>query len=208
MMENYVEFNENDFSKWLYDKGDETLRMDYNLNKESIVVDAGGYMGVWSENIYNKYGCKIFIFEPLKKYFNLMSEKFKNNPDIKVFNFGLSNESKYMDIYDSGDSSSVFGSGPSEKIKLECISDFFESNNIINVDLFKINIEGGEYDLLDDILDKSLNNKIKNIQVQFHRFVPDCIQRRENIRSRLRETHDLTYDYEFIWENWKIKDDE
>ena len=205
----YAEFNKNDFDKWISDRGDEILRLNYNLNKESIVIDAGGYKGEWSEKIYQKYGCKIFIFEPIKKYFDLVSEKFKNNNNIKVFNFGISNESKELEIYHSDDASSVFLKTEfSEKIKLENFIEFIKLKNISEIDLMKINIEGGEYELLDEILKQNIQNKIKNIQVQFHRFIPDCIEKRNNIRNALSKTHNLTYDYEFVWENWKIKDDE
>jgi hypothetical protein len=33
----------------------------------------------------------------------------------------------------------------------------------------------------------------------------DCEIRRNNIREKLSETHTLTYDYTFVWENWEKK---
>lgn len=202
----YLEFNKEEFNRWLIDNGDLTLRINYELNKNSIVIDAGGYKGEWSEKIYNKYGCKIFIFEPIEKYFNLIFEKFKDNKNIKVFNFGLSNDSKKIKIYHTDDASSVFGSGDSsEEIKLESFCDFLENNKLEKIDLMKINIEGGEYELIEDIIIRNNQTKILDIQVQFHRFVPNCFERREYIREILSKTHQITYDYEFIWENWKLK---
>jgi hypothetical protein len=71
------------------------------------------------------------------------------------------------------------------------------------IDLLKINIEGGEYELLEHIIEKTLQNKIRNIQVQFHTWIENCEDRRKNIQDILRKTHKLTYNYDFVWENWE-----
>ena len=46
---------------------------------------------------------------------------------------------------------------------------------------------------------------IANIQVQFHDFVLDAESRMKSIQADLRKTHELTYQYDFVWENWKLK---
>jgi len=68
----------------------------------------------------------------------------------------------------------------------------------------KINIEGGEYEVLYRLINSGYVKKCKNLQIQFHVFVKDCAIRREEIRSKLLETHHLTYDYPFTWENWEL----
>jgi len=74
---------------WNYCRGDETFRLNYQLNSDSLVFDVGGYLGDWSDAIYQKYQCKIWIFEPVKLYYQKMSKKFSNISKIRVFNFGL-----------------------------------------------------------------------------------------------------------------------
>lgn len=74
---------------------------------------------------------------------------------------------------------------------------------IKNINLLKINIEGGEYDLLEHIIQHNLQEKIENIQVQFHKNIDDSECRRKNIQQLLKKTHVLTYNYDFIWENWQ-----
>jgi hypothetical protein len=62
------------------------------------------------------------------------------------------------------------------------------------VDLMKINIEGGEYELLEHLIARGLTKRIRNIQVQFHEDVmAGAAGRMERIQSRLAETHHLTY---------------
>ena len=48
-------------TKWYRDKGDENLRLEYNLYEDSIVFDVGGYVGDFAEKISKKFGCKIYL---------------------------------------------------------------------------------------------------------------------------------------------------
>lgn len=205
-MKEYKDFNKQEFNKWISIKGSETLRLDYDLNENSLVVDAGGFKGEWSQRIFNKYKCNILIFEPVEKYYNILVNKFKNNNKVSVFKKGFSNEEKNINIYHSNDASSTFwGNGKPEVISLIKFSEFFEKKSIDKVDLFKINIEGGEYELMQDIIESDIKEKIYNFQIQYHRFIENCSEKRDEIRNKLKDTHEITYDFEFIWENWKLK---
>ena len=72
------------------------------------------------------------------------------------------------------------------------------------IDLMKINIEGGEYELLEEILSSGWVHNIKNLQIQFHDFFPEAKGRMEAIQEKLSFTHELTYQYPFVWENWQL----
>ncbi|MBA7576805.1 hypothetical protein ES708_18647 [subsurface metagenome] len=50
----YQKSQEKRVVQWFEIKGDETLRLDYNLDKNSIVFDIGGYKGQWSSEIFSK----------------------------------------------------------------------------------------------------------------------------------------------------------
>ena len=201
-----MNFNYDAHRKWVIADGDKTHRLNYDLNSDSVVIDAGGYHGEWSNDIYKLYNSNLFILEPINKYYNDISSKFSGNDKIKVLNYGLSEKECEIEINLDNDSSSIFKPGVgTEKINVTTIDKFLEENNISYINLFKINIEGAEYELLEDILSKGIQNKIENIQVQFHVFINDCESRRNKIRELLSETHECTYNYDFIWENWEIK---
>jgi FkbM family methyltransferase len=190
---------------WFEIDGDNTLRLDYNLNRDSIVVDVGGYEGKWANEIYKKYNCNIFIFEPIKEYYDKIVERFKENPKIRVYNYGLSNEDCDKQISLLNDSSSLFKKSRNlQKITLVNASNFFNSEKIDKIELIKINIEGGEYDLLENLIENGLVSKIINIQVQFHDFVKRAKKRMLKIEDQLSKTHHPTYRFEFVWENWEI----
>ncbi len=186
--------------------GSEKLRYTYNLDENSIVFDMGGYKGEWSSDIFSMYLSEVYVFEPVKSYFTDIKERFSKNPNIKVFQFGLSKETVDLEIGMDNDGSSTFSkSTHKELIQLRKASDFLKEHNIQTVDLIKINIEGGEYDLLEHLIESRLIEKFKNIQVQFHDFVPKAEERMKKIRTELEKTHTATYQSDFVWENWKIK---
>ena len=194
--------------EWRLSGGDSIHRVNYDLSKDSLVFDIGGFKGEWSHTISKKYNCDIYIFEPVKTFFDQIKNKFKDNKKIKVYNLGLYSETKEEFISVAGDSSSHVNqkSGNSEKIQLQNVVEFLKEKNVSYVDLAKINIEGAEYDLINKLIDNNVITVFNNLQVQFHNFIPDATSKLLDIRSKLEKTHELTYCYDFVWENWKLKD--
>ncbi len=192
---------------WFKIQGDKTLRLDYDLNESSLVFDVGGYEGQWASDIFSKYCCFIHVFEPVEEFAENIEKRFYKNKKIIVHRFGLSNKNETVKIALAKDGSSTFKTGGNmESIVLVKAIDFMQENNIKKIDLMKINIEGGEYDLLEHLIDLGFINNIKNIQIQFHDIFPDAEQRMARIHKNLEKTHVLTYQYLFVWENWKIKE--
>jgi len=194
------------YAAWFSNNGDQTLRLNYNLDEQSVVFDLGGYQGQWASDIFSKYLCNVYIFEPYEKYYQQIKQRFIKNAKIKPFNFGLSNKEERLDLYISGDASSVYKTG-SEKIQIQLkdVIQFLKNHKIEKIDLLKINIEGGEYDLMERLTADPMIQNIANVQIQFHEFVPNSKYRMNEIQRKISETHFLTYSYEFVWENWQLK---
>ena len=81
--------------------------------------------------------------------------------------------------------------------------EWMNAQRVQHIDLMKINIEGGEYELLEHMLDRSLVSRGDNIQVLCHDITPDSEARMDSILRRIAETHGPTYQYRLVWENWK-----
>ncbi len=193
-----------EIKRWCSDGGDESLRFDYDINSDSVVIDLGGYKGQWASDIYARYNCCIFVFEPVKSFADRISIRFSNNPNIQVFNLALGAKSRQELINVCEDSSSVHGNGAlTESFHFEDVVKFFEQHDISHVDLMKINIEGGEYELLVRLIDTGLIKKIRAIQVQFHNVFSDAELQMKQIHRELAKTHTPTYQYKFVWENWE-----
>lgn len=186
--------------------GDKTLRQEYDLDADSVVLDVGGYEGQWASDIFSRYCSTIYIFEPVQSFAEAIKKRFKKNQKIIVHAAGLSSITKKANINVSLDGSSMVKvAGSSAEIDLIDVAEFFKENNIEEVGLMKINIEGAEYDLLDRMIEQNLISKVENIQVQFHNFFPTAEARMLKIQSALEQTHKLTYQFKFVWENWQLK---
>ena len=192
---------------WFAIDGDSTLRLEYPLNEDSVVFDLGGYKGQWASDIFSKYCCNIYVFEPVAAYYEVIKKRFQHNKKISTFPFGLAEENKKVVLGVDKDRSSMFkGGDKGEVIELHSFKEFLDTLQIRNIDLIKINIEGAEYDLLDYIIEEGLQTRISNIQVQFHDFVSDAEKRMKGIQKMLEQTHEMTWQYPFVWENWRIRD--
>jgi FkbM family methyltransferase len=191
-----------DKEKWSLDH--EILRYIYPLNHGSVVIDLGGYEGKFADNIFDRYGCNIFVYEPIPLFYENIKERFKDNDRIKVYNYGALDKSCTSEIYIQRDGTSLFKESSDKiNVSLSDIKDIIDQYSF--VDLIKINTEGSEYKILNRIIENNQQVKLKNIQVQFHNFVKNCYLLRNKFREILSETHRLTYDYPFIWENWELK---
>ncbi|MGZ3757419.1 MAG: FkbM family methyltransferase [Mucilaginibacter sp.] len=188
--------------------GGESLRFNYNsLDKNSVIFDLGGYEGQWASDIYSRFRSMVYIFEVYKPYYDKIQERFNLNNDIKIFNYGLSSENTVVKIAIDDVSTSAFKKSENMvDVQLKNIADFIAEHDIQKIDLMKINIEGGEFDLLAYLISSGIVKQVVNLQIQFHDFVPDAINKMATIRNELSKTHKPTYQFDFIWDNWELKE--
>lgn len=199
-----------ELTKWFGADGDFNKRLDYDLSENSFAIDLGGYKGQFASDLFAKYLCGVWVFEPIAEYFEVIEKRFEKNPRIQSFKFALGNEDKEEVFYLDNDGTSIHNksskdSSHSQTVIFRNIEAFFSEHSIDVIDLIKINIEGGEYDLLDYLIEKNLIAKFANIQVQFHKFVPGSEERMHAIQLKLKETHELKWQYRFVWESWAKK---
>jgi len=178
----------------------ESIRYEYDLTPDSVVLDCGGYMGDFADAIWQKYDCEVRVFEPVKQFYEICRDRFKDIPKIRVHNYGLGGSTRKSFFRIKGNMTGSFADdGPTEVI------DLVEGSRILPGDLMKLNIEGGEFEVLDNLLETREITKYKNLQIQFHQVIPDCEKRRDAIRERLAETHEEQWCFPWCWESWRIK---
>jgi hypothetical protein len=124
-------------------------------------------------------------------------ERFRNNPKVVCHNTGLSDFTGPVDFVVDADGSRP-GSG--ETVSMCHVRDVINSY----VDLVSINIEGGEYTLLPEMLNSGIIKFCRHLQVQFHDH-PNGVELRDRIREGLAATHQQTFNYPFVWEGWRLK---
>lgn len=178
---------------WKADKASESHLYTYeDLPEQPVVLDVGGYEGGWSDIVLAvRPAAVIHIFEPHPGFAEALRRKFANNANVTVHEFAIGAEPGQLELSDSADASSAFGGKPGQthKAEVRAVADFFATTGLQSVDLAKINIEGGEYDLLPAMIETGLIARIKRLQVQFHLFDPSWSAARDAIRNQLAASH-------------------
>jgi FkbM family methyltransferase len=195
-----------ELQRWRHARGDFTLRMDYALNANAVVWDVGGYEGQWASDITARFACSIQIFEPMPDATIALRRRFAANPLIHVHAYALGGRNGRLPLSLAGDGSSLARGRETSRVIEVAVRDVVAVWTELatrRVDLLKLNIEGGEYELLERIIEAGLISSVMDIQIQFHDFVPDARERRARLSAALSITHERTWCYEFVWENWR-----
>ena len=194
---------ERSYQRWLADLGDDTRRLDYPLDPDSIVLDVGGYEGTWAERMIERFGCTVHVFEPVPEFAAAIEARLRGRR-VFVHDYGLAGATRRVEFAVAADgSSALHHAGVRRTVRMRTAAEVFEEPGLERVDLMKVNIEGGEYELLEHLLDRGLMPRIGHLQVQFHDFVPGARRRMREIQTRLGATHELEWQYVFVWESWR-----
>lgn len=194
--------------RWHAAAGDRTLRLNYQLERTDLVLDFGGFEGQWASDLYAMHRCRLCVFEPVVEYAAQIEERFRRNDDIRVFPFGLGAATRSETIYISGAASSSYRrTSRSESIEIVDVEAWLADHAVDSVALAKINIEGGEFELLERLIESGSIAKIRDLQVQFHYISAESPRRMEAIQRALTATHEPVYQYRFVWEGWTRRTD-
>ena len=158
---NYTEF----FVDKIYDK--------YLHGKTfNTVVDVGANIGLWTEYIKHTAKCqKVYSIEPNKDALKILKNSFGD--EVVVIEKAMSNKDGQLEFFvDSKNSivssvANVNGSDTSYKVDATSFKSFVTKYNIQKIDLMKVDIETGEYDLFASMDDSDLS-MIDNILMEYH----------------------------------------
>ncbi|MCR5486883.1 MAG: FkbM family methyltransferase [Lachnospiraceae bacterium] len=192
---------------WYMHDGGEEIRFDYAIRDEDVVMDLGGYMGDWTAALPNP-DCRVYLFEPMKEFAEECEKRFAGRDNIRCFAVGLDASTHEAEISREEDGSSQYHSkGENEKAQFVDIEEFMDQHGIQEVKLIKMNIEGGEYDILEKLIADGRIRQFDHIQIQFH-DIPEihARERMKKIWAGLKKTHRLEWAYRpFIHESWARK---
>ncbi len=165
------------------------------LNSESIVVSVGiGEDISFDIGLYEMGVQRIYMFDPTPKA-KIFIDKQNLPVQFSFYEMALSTEDSEMDMYLPKNKNHVSGSLVMNKnidandfVKVKCISvsTICSITGNKNIDLLKIDIEGSEYEVLENMLHGGIFPK--QICVEFHnRFFKDGDQKFQNVVDKLQE---------------------
>lgn len=184
------------------------LRYLYPLTEKGVVMDIGVYEGQWTAEMRRLYDCEVFAFEPVPEFFSALQERFAGDPKVHLYNFGVGGLNRLERWKWKGSMTGIASKGDNEiEVLIEDIVDVLKRPELQRqIDVVKINIEGGEYDLLEYLIGRQ--QQFTNIQIQWHSVVDNCEARRKRISDALSLTHELTWqapEFDCGHENWALK---
>lgn len=163
------------------------------LNNKSIVYSFGiGTDISFDSDLINFKKITVYGFDPTPKSIDWISKnKMKN---FIFFDYGIGNKNETAKMYLPKNKNHVSGSILKNKnlsknyikVKLKTLDSIMKELNHKYLNLLKLDIEGAELDVLQDILNKNIN--VNQIIVEFHdRFLKNGKKARRHIMKELQE---------------------
>lgn len=186
---------------WRGERG-HTLLYDYmDVPEGGTVFDFGGDKGEWADIVLNQQPeCTIHLFEPHPRKAAELRDKYREDDRVKTYDYALGSAEGKLPLPEA----SV--SGVEATVDVVSVKRYFDTFEFPEIDLVKLNIGGAEYDLLPSLIRDGIMPRIKRLQAQFHLTGESQIADREDIRAALQGSHDCTWAYPFIWEEWRRRD--
>lgn len=150
----------------------------YQVEKDSVVIDIGANIGIFSLFAAFNGSRKVFAYEPNSEAYNcIINNISKNNlKDIIIpFKLGVTSESnetvKILKAASPQNSITYEKIGTSDNgyefVNTISLNDIVLKQNIPFVDLLKLDCEGSEYDIISSTNETTFS-KIKSIVVEYH----------------------------------------
>lgn len=192
------------FYKFRRENG-EAKRMDLSfLSADDTVFDFGGFKGEWAFHAYNHNSPTVHVFEPHPTFAARIEDRFSDIPKIITHALALGTADGTLDLSDDGDASSALTTRENAVSGRVQKAATFLAKMTAPVALAKLNIEGGEYDLLPALDQADWLKNITKLQIQFHIYSEVDIAARDAIRRTLSKTHTCDWEYPFVWEQWSL----
>jgi FkbM family methyltransferase len=195
----------------LGDSGNEWVICPVYINSESVFYSFGAGMNIsFDTEMEEKFGLKVCLFDPTPKSIKFVKEQ-KLNPNYVFEEIGIAdftgNASFYLPLnpeYVSATIEKQNDSQNSVEVRVERLSEIMVRNKHNFIDLIKMDIEGAEYDVIDDILKSGI--KIGQLLVEFHHRFPkigikktrDTIKKLRNAGFALFYVSDTGEEFSFI----------
>lgn len=145
------------------------------LNEKSIVYSFGiGEDMSFDNTITINHNCNVFCFDPTPKSIKWFKNQ-KTNEKFHFFEFGISNKNEFVDFYLPKNSDHVSGSALNQinidannkvTVEMKSLGTFMHELGHEHIDVLKIDIEGSEYDVIENILNENIS--IAQILIEFH----------------------------------------
>jgi len=150
-----------------------------SIAKEGMtVIDVGANIGITTVTVAKKIGGKgkVYAFEPLRGYFDVLKKNLSANglKNVKAFELALVGRVGRIDFYENELSSSIVSRGSTNKTMVDAttLDNFVKEQKVERIDLINMDCEGSELLVLKGAERTLRKNKVK-IFCEIH---PDALE--------------------------------
>jgi FkbM family methyltransferase len=151
-----------------------------------IIIDIGACVGAYIDSCLSTYDVeKIYAFEPLRCNYDFMVKKYNDNNRVMLIHAAVSGFNGKTRLYKK----SLKGLGIDQvgtegcslcrnkqgiikkvfdEVNVIKISSFIKQNDIRKIDIIKIDAEGAEYDIFQDIFDNGIHDLVGKFCYEDH----------------------------------------
>ena len=188
---------------YLSQGGDKKFRYREGLQKNGTVLDVGAFEGEFAE-FHSKTADRVICFDTNPTAINQLKKRFAGKKNVYIYDYGIGIKEE---------KGKIIGKGAGAKIELfeggqtiiREVSTVFKELDIENVSLLKINIEGGEFDLIKALKHTGLLKVIDEIHVQTHDFADSDLTKTLEMHRLLSKDFELYLSFPFVWDFWQKK---
>lgn len=180
--------------------GDALLFRDLRVGSSQRVLDGGGFRGEWTAEALWRFGCSSVVYEPVPEFARGLRERFACNDRVEIVEAALGGAAGEVEIGLAGDGSSAFRAGGAT-VRARVV-DIAEACARDDLGCVKLNIEGGEYEVLERLAAADRLRGLGTLLIQFHELDAQSAGRRARAQEQLARTHRLRWDFPFVWERW------
>jgi len=167
-----------DFLKANPHEGAEVEFLESMAKEGMTVIDVGANIGITTVTVAKKIGGKgkVYAFEPLRGYFDVLKKNLSANglKNVKAFELALVGRVGRIDFYENELSSSIVSRGSTNKTMVEAttLDNFVKEQKVGRIDLINMDCEGSELLVLKGAERTLRKNKVK-IFCEIH---PDALE--------------------------------
>lgn len=174
----------------------------FSIRPSDVVIDGGANLGLFSDLMLN-LGAKVYTFEPNPALTYHLKKKYEGNINIKLIEAAISTKEdnlvftmpcsgSFIEQSQGGtlDCDLEMTSSISYPVKsinfCKFIDSVLEENKIEKIKFIKMDIEGAEFDVLNQILDNDYFDKFEHLVCETHeRFFKDGTEKLASIKAKM-----------------------
>lgn len=196
-----------DASTWfLFNR--EKLNYRIKFKSDGLILDIGSYLGDYTKKVLARNpGMTFWLYELNPEYFNACLIRFKDGQNVTVYQKAVNADGRYFQMQIDGLRSRLELNISYEVLQTASIGiqEIFDS--VSEIELLKLNIEGMEYECLDQLVRSESLVKARHLLIQFHNFEGGSKSKRDVLRSKISKDFNNIYTFDWMWELWIRKDE-